>query len=392
MATIACIVLFLVLVGGAWPLADSWRRSRSGEIYEGLAPGMTPPAGREQPTRHLTQAELEATTYAVQFHPPEGVEPRDVGLLLDRVTGPRDLAATIISLVVHGYLQLRKDDEQDDWLVTVDRDPRRPAWAREEPDSLWLLEYFDIGGGEPVPLSRIKPGLRQAFSQLESQVVADAYARGWIKVDPRGRRAPTGVLALGAALCLAFAGILALAGSPLAWVAAGGAGALAITATRVRGHIGRPAEGTAAYFRTLGFKRYLETAEAHQIKVEDAAGIFSRYLPWAIAFDVADRWTGVFKEVAAGIDDDIAALWAPDLLWMAVWMDLASGGALFGGLGDALGDLTGSIGDFTTDLFDGGLFDGGMFDGAGDGGGLGEAFGDFFGGGDGGGGFDGFDF
>ena len=157
--------------------------------------------------------------------------------------------------------------------------------------------------------------------------------------------------------------------------------------------MGRPAEGTAAYFRTMGFKRYIDTAEANQIKVEDAAGIFSRYLPWAIAFDAADHWTGVFKDVAAGVDDEILALWAPDLLWMALWMDLASGGALFAGLGEALGDLTGSLGDFTGDLFDGAGFGDGMFDGfSGDGGGDGGDGGGFFGGGDGdGGGFD-FDF
>lgn len=408
MTTIVCIVLFALLVGGAWPVAGAWQRRHAGEIYEGMAPGMTPPAGLDQPTRPITEKELQATTYAVQFHPPEGVAPRDVGLLLDRQTGPRDLAASVIALFVGGYLTLRKDEENDDWLVSVDDEPAS-ASTGPEPSDLWLLDYFRSADGSPMRLSEAKPGLRQAFARLESDVLRSAYERGYIRRDPRGRNAPTGGLTLGAAICAALAAVLALAGSPLAWVAAGGAGALAITAGRVRGPLGRPAEGTAAYFRTMGFRRYLMTAEANQIRVEDAAGIFSRYLPWAIAFNAAEHWTGVFREVAAGIDEDIAQLWAPDLLWLALMTNMAFDGAFFAGIGEAMGDLTDTVGDFTGDLFDGGLFgDGDMFGadgggffggdggdgGGGDGGGGdgGGFFGDggFFGGGDGGG-FD-FDF
>lgn len=394
MTTFVSIVLFVVLIAGAWPVAGQWQRRHAGRIYEGLAPGLRPPMGAEHPTRPITEKELQATTYAVQFHPPEGVDPRDVGLLLDRQTGPRDLAASIIALVVNGYLTMRKEDEAgqgNQWIVTVDRDPRRPPSA-PEPDSLWLLDYFDVG--RPVALSDVKPGLRQAFARLESEVLHTAVERGYIDLDPRGRNAPTHGLTVGAVFAAVVAGLLALAGNPLAWVAAGGAGALAITAGRVRGPMGRPAEGTAAYFRTMGFKRYIDTAEANQIKAEDAAGIFSRYLPWAIAFNAADHWTGVFRDVAQGVDEDIAALWAPDLIWMALWMDLASGGALFAGLGEALTDLTDGIGDLTGDMFGGGFADGGFGDGgdAGDVGGDGGDGGFFGGDGDGGGFFGDFDF
>lgn len=392
MLTLLCIVLGVLIVVGAWPLASRWRASHGGQMYAGLAPGMTPPPGGPAEVRPVSEAELKNTTYAVQFHPPEGVEPRDVGLLLDRLTGPRDLAATIIQLTVQGYLTLAKDEENDDWLITVNRHP-----AGEPPNpSLWLLDYFDAGGG-PVLLSQVKPGLRDAFARLEGEVLHSAHERGYIDGDPRGRRAPTGGLVMALILVLVVSGGLALAANPLAWIGAGAAGALGITAARVRGPVGRPAAGTAAYFRTMGFRQYLLTAEANQIKVEDAAGIFSRYLPWAIAFDAAGHWTEVFKDVAAGVDDDIADMWAPDLLWLAFMPDLMFGaGALLGGLDGALTDLTDTLGDFTGDLF-GDLGDfgdmgdlGGLGDLGGDGGFFGGDGGGIFGGGDGGG-FD-FDF
>src|SRR6185295_19087769 len=60
----------------------------------------------------------------------------------------------------------------------------------------------------------------------------------------------------------------------------------------------RTADGSAVLAQSLGFKRYLVTAEARQIRFEEAQDIFSRYLPYAIVFGVADRWAGTFSEVA----------------------------------------------------------------------------------------------
>ena len=61
---------------------------------------------------------------------------------------------------------------------------------------------------------------------------------------------------------------------------------------------GRTAEGSAVLAQSEGFKQYLETAEADQIRFEEAQDVFSRYLPYAIVFGVADRWAAAFEEVA----------------------------------------------------------------------------------------------
>ena len=61
--------------------------------------------------------------------------------------------------------------------------------------------------------------------------------------------------------------------------------------------------------QTNGFRRYLETAEADQIKFEEGQDIFSRYLPYAIVFGVADRWAKVFDELAASGADVAVPNW-----------------------------------------------------------------------------------
>jgi len=61
----------------------------------------------------------------------------------------------------------------------------------------------------------------------------------------------------------------------------------------------RTADGTAVLAQTLGFRRYLATAEAEQIRFEEGQDLFSRYLPYAIVFGLADRWARVFADLAA---------------------------------------------------------------------------------------------
>lgn len=56
----------------------------------------------------------------------------------------------------------------------------------------------------------------------------------------------------------------------------------------------RTAAGSAAYAQVLGFRRYLTAAEVEQIRAEERGGVFSRYLPYAIAFEEADRWVRTF--------------------------------------------------------------------------------------------------
>ena len=85
----------------------------------------------------------------------------------------------------------------------------------------------------------------------------------------------------------------------------------------------RTADGSAVLAQSLGFKQYLVTAEANQIRFEEAQDIFSRYLPYAIVFGVADRWARVFDEVAE------SAAAAGQSLDVPTWYVFSGGG--FGG-------------------------------------------------------------
>ena len=55
---------------------------------------------------------------------------------------------------------------------------------------------------------------------------------------------------------------------------------------------------------------YLATAEADQLRFEEGEDIFSKYLPWAIIFELADRWAKICGDlVAMGRLPDTTPYW-----------------------------------------------------------------------------------
>ena len=59
----------------------------------------------------------------------------------------------------------------------------------------------------------------------------------------------------------------------------------------------RTARGTQMLRRTLGFFRYIRTAEVPQQAFAERALLFTEYLPYAIAFKCVDRWARAFSDV-----------------------------------------------------------------------------------------------
>ena len=89
------------------------------------------------------------------------------------------------------------------------------------------------------------------------------------------------------------------------WLKAASAGAAGLFAAKEavvkvlgRRMASRTADGSAVLAQSLGFRQYLVTAEANQIRFEEGIDVFSRYLPYAIMFGVAERWTKEFAQLA----------------------------------------------------------------------------------------------
>jgi len=141
-------------------------------------------------------------------------------------------------------------------------------------------------------------------------------AREWYLRMPRAGGGSAFKNGFGCA-CMAMIGIWVVGGGifgTIASAATGGFGRAVVVAVPVlavivaigiwiaiRGRGQRNPAGRAVTDQLIGFRKYLATAEADQLRFEEGEDIFSRYLPWAIAFGLADRWQKVCEQlVAAG--------------------------------------------------------------------------------------------
>lgn len=363
---VIALVMFAVAMLSARLAARSWRD----RIYDGITPGQLPLPGGSAPSSAVTgkSREYEGEA-AVQFTPPAGVRPGLAGTIIDGQAEMRDVTAMIIDLAVRGYVHIevtggpgqvdrRGKPKSESVLRQVVPIPAGPL----EPIEAHLLSSLFATGPEHH-LGKPSPGFVAVMHQIRDDLAVETVRRGWYVSDPRiSGKGPWSTLVTW--IGVLGGGFVALQGTPVA-IASG----LAILASmlwargRVAKRVPRTADGTAARIQTLGFKKYLETAEADQIKFEEAADIFSRYLPYAIAFGVAQRWAKVFGGVAARAQAEGYLGSGFEFTWLDAWY-----------LGNVLD--TGTDGLFLADAFGGGDFS--FVDGISDlAGGLGELSGGF---------------
>ena len=277
----------------AWLIARSIRRHGRDQVYLGMPPGTIPPPGGEPPVGHAGRR----APVTVAFSPPAGARPGELGTLLDATADDRDITATIVDLAVRGHLSIRQE-KRSLWRFT--------RLASQEPlvDYEWALldrmfRYW------PEVTSR---ALRdEKYSSLRSSVRSSLYERvseelHWFVRDPsavsaRVRRVGTWLIVGGVVLAIVFFCLRWLYVFGLVAVVPVVSGIVIMCLHKRFG--ARTALGSAVLAQTKGFELYLATAEADQLRWEEGQDIFSKYLPYAIAFGVADRWTRLFQKLMA---------------------------------------------------------------------------------------------
>lgn len=290
----------VVALGGAAVLTRRLRRTGRDEGYVGLTPGLTPPADPGAPP--APTAALGARSrgpVAVQFTPPPDLRPGQLGTLVDETADPCDVTATIVDLAVREYVrivQVPTGDDDPDWRI--DRSTKPDHDLRPYERTL-LRQIFAGQGVYSVKLSDLKTTFAESMAQVQGKLYDEVTELGWFRGSPKEARtswAARGalVLAVGvvAAVGLAVFTHWALVAVPVVvlgvvWLAMTGAAPA------------RTAEGSAVLAQARGFRLYLETAEANQLRFEEGEDLFSRYLPYAVAFGLTERWASLFAQLAA---------------------------------------------------------------------------------------------
>ncbi|MCV2393728.1 DUF2207 domain-containing protein [Actinotalea sp. M2MS4P-6] len=284
----------VALVGGGLAIWRVRRRGRD-QAYLGLTPGLEPAPGQEHAT-----GPRRSTPISVQFTPPPGLHPGQLGTLVDEQADVRDVTASIIDLAVRGYLVIERigdpqpGSRKADWRLTRTDKPDSDLVGYEHR----LLSAL-VGTRSSVELSELRTTFLSSLQRVQALLYEDVTDRGWFSANPRTVRmrwiaAGVGLVVLGLGLTVLLAATTHAGLVPLPLVLVG---FLVVILSKFAP--ARTAAGSAVLAQTEGFRRYLATAEADQLRFEEGEDLFSRYLPYAVAFGLTERWTRLFAELAA---------------------------------------------------------------------------------------------
>ncbi len=286
-----------ILGVGIFVLTRRLRTTAVDEQYAGQIPGLVPVDGA---SGESVRRDYKAPV-AVQFEPPPGMRPGQIGTLTDEKADPRDVTATLVDLAVRGYLRIDDLGEKKSGLFSKERDYQlvqlRQSDAGLFPYEAMLLDALFTGRTE-VAMSDLKTTFASSMSFVQKQLYRNVTSLGWFRGNPQTARGSWAAAGLG----LLIAGVMGTI-----WLAQGTRLALlpiplillgAITLATTRNAPARTAKGTAALQQARGFELYISKAEANQLRFEEGEDLFSKYLPYAIAFGVADKWAEKFEELA----------------------------------------------------------------------------------------------
>ncbi|MGI8807761.1 MAG: DUF2207 domain-containing protein [Acidimicrobiales bacterium] len=291
------VALLVAVVLGVVRLV--WRTGRDRRYAGSAVDAAFATEGHEEPVRP-SFGPWGADETPVEFVPPDGLRPGQVGTLVDEAANTLDVTATIVDLAVRGHLRIDEIPKKGwfgkpDWTLTKlkDADDLRP-YERALLDGLFK-------GAEEVKLSALRNTFAERLKKVQEALYDDVIEQGWFVGRPDKVRLKWRIIGA-VAVVLAVAALVVLAAFTRAGVVGVplliGAGVLLASATRMPR---RTARGTGVLRRVEGFRRFIDESERDRARFAEQQHLFSEYLPYAIVFGATEKWARAF----AGIDGEL---------------------------------------------------------------------------------------
>ena len=233
----------------------------------------------------------------VRFRPPEGATPGLIGVVLDEKADTLDVSATLVDLAVRGYLRIeevadnRGRPAKDDFRLVRLRDPDGDLldYERELLNRVWAK----AASGSAVTLGELRTTFASDLGEVRQRMYREVQHRGWFVRRPDRVRAFWYVIAV----ILLLIGLLAT----VAVAATTGWGLLAIpllapglivvlAAHRMPARTGA---GRQVLEEAVGYERFLDVADADQLRFQEQQLQFVAALPYAMVFGLTRRWAQV---------------------------------------------------------------------------------------------------
>ncbi|MFK7907510.1 MAG: DUF2207 domain-containing protein, partial [Chitinophagales bacterium] len=251
----------------------------------------------------LRKGKDEEFSITTQYHPPLDLTPAESGILIDDKLHDRDLLALIPYWATKGHLSI-KEIREETFLGLGENIDFEFHKIQSLSQSAHPYEHTLFNGifkkGDTIKLKSLNnkfyKTMEKARRELETQIKKRSF------YVPRTR---------GCGMTMLVFGTIALGGGILAGIVGFGAGnesqlldiAITVFLTGIMllvfGRImpKKAPIGLEAYKQLAGFKEFIERADKHKLEtfLKEDPTYFDKTLPYAIAFDLAEKWAEKFE-------------------------------------------------------------------------------------------------
>ncbi|MBI4115981.1 MAG: DUF2207 domain-containing protein [Candidatus Omnitrophica bacterium] len=232
----------------------------------------------------------------VQYEPPQGLTPGEVGALVDDKVDLRDITATVIDLARRGYLTIKETSKKDYELKS---NPSADLSKLKPHEQLTFKEIFK--SGNTVDLTDLENEFYEKLSDIRKALYEGLVKAGF------WRQRPDLVRSIGWGVAIAIA-IAAFFGSALLeflpiYVPRG---EFAVSLVLTAGIIAifscfmpqKTLRGTKALENALGLEEFIRRVDKDRLRREtDLESLFEKILPFAMALGLAGQWGKAFEGV-----------------------------------------------------------------------------------------------
>lgn len=237
----------------------------------------------------------------VMYEPPKYdnrvLSPAEVGALIDERIDSRDLTSTIVGLAVKGYIKIEERKKEGLIFDTTDYYLLK---VKDSDENLSIFEQklmINLFSSSPrgVFLSEMENEFYKNLPSLRDTLYGELVNKKYFLRNPENVR---NVYIVAGVLIIILSVVLTIftSSSPGKSILAG-----AITGLPVF-FFGRvmPAKtriGASAYMDVLGFREFLSRTEKDKLERIGDKNLFSKFLPYAIALGVENKWAKAFEGI-----------------------------------------------------------------------------------------------
>ena len=226
--------------------------------------------------------------FPLMYAPPGSIGPAQATYLLEEDVDEETYVATLMYAAEHGAIDL--DKTGDAWTVTDQAGPS--GWAGLDPVTGSVAHLLSGPGSTFVATPKDVEAGKRLKSEIESfEEKTESWAEESGLVVSAGLGALGGILVIGAAIAAGAVLIWNPFSMTLVGLVPGAFAICALPLLKTGAATKRTPAARDLWSRVGGFRRVLSTPSSVQrFDFSGRAELYTKYIPWAVAFGCADEW------------------------------------------------------------------------------------------------------